>query len=52
MGQSKFIFISYVVLLCDKIILIEFVIALHHNFVILPEGYTGIKVHFCRLRWN
>ena len=46
----------------DKIIVIEFSVALHHNFVSLPEGYatlelkrtfvgyTGIKAHFsCRL---
>ena len=44
----------------DKIIVTKFLAAVHHNFVILPEGYnelkhtfigyTGIKAHFsCRL---
>ena len=29
----------------NKIIVNEFLAALHHNFIILPEGYNGIKVH-------
>ena len=36
----------------DKIIVTEYLVVLHHNFVILPKGYTGIKAHFCRLYWN
>ena len=33
----------------DKIIVTKLSYVLYHNFVIIPEGYTGIKAYFCRL---